>query len=62
MRAWAEVSLDAIRANVEALRRLVSPAEVCAVVKADGYGHGAVPVAQASLEAGATWLAVAQVP
>jgi alanine racemase len=35
---------------------------VCAVVKADGYGHGAVPVAQAALEAGATWLAVAQVP
>lgn len=62
MRAWAEVSLDAVRANVETLRRLVAPAEVCAVVKADGYGHGAVPVAQAALEAGATWLAVAQVP
>lgn len=62
MRAWAEVSLDAIRANVETLRRLVAPAEVCAVVKADGYGHGAVPIAQAALEAGATWLAVAQVP
>lgn len=62
MRAWAEVSLDAIRANVETLRGLVAPAEVCAVVKADGYGHGAVPVAQAALEGGATWLAVAQVP
>lgn len=62
MRAWAEVSLDAVRTNVETLRRLVAPAEVCAVVKADGYGHGAVPVAQAALEAGATWLAVAQVP
>ncbi len=62
MRAWAEVSLDAIRANVETLRRLVAPAEVCAVVKADGYGHGAVPIAQAALDAGATWLAVAQVP
>ncbi|MEX2294440.1 MAG: alanine racemase [Acidimicrobiales bacterium] len=61
MRAWAEVSLDAIRANVGALRELVAPAEVCAVVKADGYGHGAVPVAQAALEGGATWLAVAQV-
>ena len=36
-------------------------AELCAVVKADGYGHGAVPVAQAALEAGARWLAVAQV-
>ncbi len=62
MRAWAEVSLDAVGANVEELRRLVAPADVCAVVKADGYGHGAVPVAQAALEAGATWLAVAQVP
>ncbi len=61
MRAWAEVSLDAIRANVTELRRIVAPAEVCAVVKADGYGHGAVPVAQAALDAGAVWLAVAQV-
>jgi alanine racemase len=61
-RAWAEVSLDAVRANIAELRRLAAPAEVCAVVKADGYGHGAVPVARAALEAGATWLAVAQVP
>ncbi|MGH9276335.1 MAG: alanine racemase [Acidimicrobiales bacterium] len=61
-RAWAEVSLDAVRANVTELRRIAAPAEVCAVVKADGYGHGAVPVARAALEAGATWLAVAQVP
>ena len=61
-RAWAEVSLGAIRANVEALRSIVAPAELCAVVKADGYGHGAIPVAQAALDAGATWLGVAQVP
>ncbi len=61
-RAWAEVSLDAVRANVAELCRVAAPAAVCAVVKADGYGHGAVPVAQAALEAGATWLAVAQVP
>jgi alanine racemase len=61
-RAWAEVSLDAVRANVTALRGVATPAEVCAVVKADGYGHGAVPVARAALEAGAGWLAVAQVP
>lgn len=60
-RAWADVSLDAVRANVSTLRELVAPAEVCAVVKADGYGHGALPVARAALEAGATWLAVAQV-
>jgi len=61
-RAWAEVSLEAVRHNVGELRRIASPAAVCAVVKADGYGHGAVPVARAALEAGATWLAVAQVP
>jgi alanine racemase len=61
-RAWADVSLGAIRANVEALRAVAAPAEVCAVVKADGYGHGAVPVAQAALDAGAPWLGVAQVP
>ena len=61
-RAWAEVSLEAIMRNVEALRAAAAPAAVCAVVKADGYGHGAAPVARAALEAGAEWLAVAQVP
>jgi alanine racemase len=60
-RPWADVSLDAISANVETLRAVAAPAEVCAVVKAGGYGHGAVPVAWAAVEAGATWLAVAQV-
>jgi alanine racemase len=59
--ARAEVDLDAIRHNVEVLRGLSSPAALCAVVKADGYGHGAVPVARAALDAGATWLAVALV-
>ena len=43
------------------LAELAAPAEVCAVVKADGYGHGAVPVARAALAAGAAWLAVALV-
>ena len=61
-RAWAEVDLEAIGRNVEELRRVAAPAQVCAVVKADGYGHGAAPVARAALDAGATWLAVAQVP
>jgi alanine racemase len=59
--AWAAVDLDAIRHNVRALCSLAAPAAVCAVVKADGYGHGAVPVARAALEAGATWLGVAVV-
>src|SRR5215218_2923727 len=56
------VDLDRIAANVGYFRRLVTPGtDVMAVVKADGYGHGAVMVAQASLEAGATQLAVATV-
>jgi alanine racemase len=57
--SWVEVDLDAVRYNVSALARLIRPAQLCAVVKADAYGHGDVPVAEASLEAGATWLAVA---
>lgn len=60
-RAWADVSLDAIATNVSMLRELCGTSEVCAVVKADGYGHGAVAVAKAAVGAGAGWLAVAQV-
>jgi alanine racemase len=59
--AWAEVDLNAIRHNVGLLTRLVAPAGVMAVVKADGYGHGSVASAYAALEAGATWLGVALV-
>ncbi len=59
--AWAEVDLDAIRHNARVLAGKAAPAALCAVVKADGYGHGAVPVARAALEGGATWLAVAMV-
>jgi len=58
---WAEVDLAAVRANVTALRELCAPASVLAVVKADGYGHGAVPVALAAIEAGAIGLGVALV-
>jgi alanine racemase len=60
-RAWAEVDLGAVAHNVATLRALVSPARLCAVVKANGYGHGAAPVGRAALDAGADWLAVAQV-
>ncbi|MBL8930237.1 MAG: alanine racemase [Kineosporiaceae bacterium] len=56
---WAEVDLDAIKGNVAAAAR-VSGTSVMAVVKADAYGHGAVPVARAALEGGATWLGVAR--
>ena len=58
---WAEIDLDAVRANVRVLREHCAPAQLLAVVKADGYGHGAVPVARAALEAGATALGVALV-
>ncbi len=60
-RAWAEIDLDAIRHNVRALRSIAGPARFCAVVKANGYGHGAAAVGRAALDAGADWLAVAQV-
>jgi alanine racemase len=59
--AWAEIDLSAIRHNASELARQVGPARLCAVVKAGGYGHGAPQVAQAALDGGATWLAVALV-
>lgn len=55
----AVVDLDAIRHNVEHLAGVFAPARTMAVVKADAYGHGAVPVARAALAGGATWLGVA---
>ena len=57
--SWIEIDLGAIRHNVAEIGRVAAPARVCAVVKADGYGHGDVPVAEAALAAGADWLAVA---
>jgi alanine racemase len=60
VRALARVNLAAIERNVARLsRELTGAAELCAVVKADGYGHGAAPAARAALAGGATWLAVA---
>ena len=57
---WAEVYLNRIVHNMHEIRRLVrEPCELMAVVKADGYGHGALPVAGAALLAGASRLAVA---
>ncbi|MDP7542211.1 MAG: alanine racemase [Acidimicrobiales bacterium] len=58
---WCDIDLDAIRHNVGVLDALAGEAALCAVVKADGYRHGAVPVARAAVEAGASWLAVALV-
>lgn len=60
VRCEAIIDLAAIRGNVAALRELVGPATtVMAVVKADGYGHGAVEVARAAVSAGAGALGVA---
>lgn len=58
---WADIDLGAIAHNIDTLAALAAHAQLCAVVKANGYGHGAVPVAKAALDAGATWLGVALV-
>ena len=61
-RAWVEIDLEALAENVRHLKALLSPnTEFMAVVKADGYGHGAIPVAETVLAAGANALAVATV-
>jgi alanine racemase len=62
-RSFAAIDLGAIADNVRAIRRMLPPdCAFGAVVKADGYGHGAIPVARAALAAGASWLLVATVP
>ncbi|MGB6675573.1 MAG: alanine racemase [Terriglobales bacterium] len=56
---WAEVSLGTLRQNFRAVQRHISPAvTVCAIVKADAYGHGAVECARALEEEGARWFGV----
>ena len=60
MRSEARVDLDAVRGNVEVLaQHAAGGAQVMAVVKADGYGHGLVPTARAAVAGGAAWLGVA---
>lgn len=59
-RAVARIDFDAVRANCARLKaELGKDTELCAVVKADGYGHGADGCAAAAVAGGATWLAVA---
>jgi alanine racemase len=55
----ARIDLEALASNVRTLKSLVGPAQLMAVVKADAYGHGALAVAQAAVDAGADWLGVA---
>src|SRR3954470_17755408 len=59
VRALARVDVGAIERNCAHLAAAVAPARLCAVVKADGYGHGAVPAGRAALAGGAASLAVA---
>ena len=61
-RSTLTIDLRSIRRNAETLRRVLAGAELWAVVKADGYGHGAVDVGRAALESGAGALCVATVP
>ncbi len=58
-RALARIDLGAVSANCALLKRELGESELCAVVKADGYGHGADGCAEAALAGGATRLAVA---
>ena len=59
-RAWREIDLEALERNAEALRSRLAPGcELMAVVKADGYGHGAVPIARCLQRAGVRAFAVA---
>ncbi len=60
-RVWGEVDLGAIRHNTQLLCDAARPAQLLAVVKANGYGHGATEVARTAVEAGAAWLGVATV-
>ena len=56
---WAEISLSAVRENFAAVQQHVGPkVAVCAVIKADAYGHGATPCALSLEAAGAKWLGV----
>ncbi len=58
-RTWAEVSLPALRDNFHAVQKHVGKSvTICGVVKADGYGHGAVECARALAAEGAPWLGV----
>jgi alanine racemase len=58
----ARIDLGALRSNIRVLRAAVSPAQTMVVVKADAYGHGAIEVARAAVDAGAEWLGVVEIP
>ena len=58
---YASIDLDALRTNLRILRKAAAPSAICAVVKANAYGHGSIPVALTLADEGIEWLAVALV-
>ena len=55
-RVWAEVDLDAIAANIENIKKCIKPeTKIIAVIKTDGYGHGALPIARILEPDDAVW-------
>ncbi len=60
-RTWAEIDLDALKNNFEAIRKKVGNAQICCVVKADGYGHGSQKLAHLYSQLGAEHFAVSNI-
>ncbi len=57
---WVEIDLDTIENNIRYIHQLTG-VQIMAIVKANGYGHGALETAQAAIKGGATWLGVARI-
>src|SRR5699024_11457769 len=57
---WAEIDLDALRLNFRLTQQQAGEMPLCAVVKADAYGHGAIRCARVFAQEGAAWLAVSR--
>jgi len=60
-RSWAEIDLEAISSNVHILKQWLNPVKIMPIIKADGYGHGLIPVAGACITGGAEMLGVATI-
>ena len=60
-RTWANINLDALKHNYEAIKRINPNVNVMAIIKADAYGHGAVQSARALKKVGASWFGVSNI-
>lgn len=60
-RAWAEISIDAIKKNFQIVKKTVKSSKICCVVKANAYGHGAVELSRIYQDIGADFLAVSNI-